>query len=198
VYVTNDDYTTHTGLTATVDVLNFNLTNAYHNTFAVTAGPASSTAVVTLPTIANLSTTYFINLKLTDSSNNVVSRNFYWYSTTADAVKNACKWYFCGASRSANMTSLATLPMITVSHTDTVGATSVSSTLTNSSSGLAFLVRARVLDNGANEVLPVWWSDNFITLLPGESRTLTASYFNNAAPPSGATVHLDGFNINPN
>jgi exo-1,4-beta-D-glucosaminidase len=30
VYVTNDDYTTHSGLTATVDVLNFNLSSAYH------------------------------------------------------------------------------------------------------------------------------------------------------------------------
>src|SRR5207248_11514893 len=56
---------------------------------------------ISLPTIANLSTTYFINLKLTDSSSNVVSRNFYWYSTTPDAVKNACKWYYCGASKSA-------------------------------------------------------------------------------------------------
>jgi exo-1,4-beta-D-glucosaminidase len=198
VYVTNDDYNTHSGLTATVDVLNFNLSSAYHNTFAVTAGPASSTAVVKLPTIANLSTTYFINLRLTDSSNNVVSRNFYWYSTTADAVKNACKWYYCGASKSANMTSLATLPMITVTHTDSVGANAVNTTLTNSNSSLAFLVRARVLDNAGTELLPVWWTDNYITLLPGESRTLTASYFNNAAPPSGATVHLDGFNINPN
>jgi len=85
------------------------------------------------------------------------------------------------------------LPLVTVSHADTVGTTSVSTTLTNSSSSLAFLIRARVLDAGGNEVLPVWWTDNYITLLPGESRTLTASYFNNAAPPSGATVHLDGF-----
>jgi exo-1,4-beta-D-glucosaminidase len=96
------------------------------------------------------------------------------------------------------MTSLATLPMITVTHTDSVGANAVNTTLTNSSSSLAFLVRARVVDNAGNELLPVWWTDNYITLLPGESRTLTASYFNNAAPPSGATVHLDGFNINPN
>jgi exo-1,4-beta-D-glucosaminidase len=198
VFVTNDDYTTHSGLTATVDVLNFNLANMYHNSFAVTAAPASSTAVVTLPTIANLSTTYFINLKLTNSSNNVVSQNFYWYSTTPDAVRNSCKWYFCAASKSANMTSLATLPMITVAHADVIGTTSVNTTLTNSSSSLAFLIRARVLDSAGNEVLPVWWSDNYVTLLPGQSRTLTATYFNNAAPPSGATVHLDGFNLNPN
>ncbi|MFL6303344.1 MAG: glycosyl hydrolase 2 galactose-binding domain-containing protein [Candidatus Sulfotelmatobacter sp.] len=198
VYVTNDDYTTHTGLTATVDVLNFNLTNMYHSTTGVTAGAASSTRVVTLPTIANLSTTYFINLKLTDSSNNVVSQNFYWYSTTPDAVRNSCKWYFCAASKSANLTSLATLPGVTVAHTDTIGATSVNTTLTNSSSSLAFLIRARVLDSAGNEVLPVWWSDNYITLLPGQSRNLIATYFNNAAPPSGATVHLDGFNVNAN
>lgn len=198
VYVTNDDYTTHSGLTATVDVLNFNLSNMYHNTFPVTAGPASSTAVVTLPTIANLSSTYFIKLQLTDSSNNVISRNFYWYSTTADSTTKSCKWYYCAARAYANMTSLQTLPMVTVSHADTVGATSVSTTLTNSSSNLAFMIRVRVLDSAGNEPLPVWWTDNYISLLPGESRTLTASYFNNATPPSGATVHLDGFNINPN
>ena len=96
------------------------------------------------------------------------------------------------------MTSLATLPMVTVSHTDTIGTNSVNTTLTNSSSNLAFLIRARVLDASGSEVLPVWWSDNYIFLLPGASRTLTATYFNNAAPPMGATVHLDGFNINPN
>ncbi|HYA26186.1 MAG TPA: glycoside hydrolase family 2 protein, partial [Terriglobales bacterium] len=197
VYVSNDDYTTHTGLTATVDVLNFNLANQYHNTFAVTAGPASSNAVVTLPTIAGLTTTYFINLKLTDSSNNVVSRNFYWYSTTADKTKK-CKWYYCATSTYANMTSLATLPMVTVSHSDTVGANSATTILTNSTTNLAFMIRARVLDSAGNETLPVWWSDNYITLMPGESRTLTATYFDNAAPPSGATVHLDGFNITPN
>ena len=193
----NDDYTTHTGLTATVDVLNFNLTNMYHSTTGLTAGPASSTPVVTLPTIVNLSTTYFINLKLTDSSNNVVGQKFYW-NPTPDAVRNSCKWYFCAASKSANLTSLATLPGITVAHTDTIGATSVNTTLTNSSSSLAFLIRVRVLDSAGNKVLPAWWSDNHITLLPGQSRTLTATYFNNAAPPSGATVHLDGFNVTPN
>lgn len=198
VYVTNDDYTTHTGLTATVDVLNFNLANMYHNTFAVTAGPASVNAVVTLPSISGLSTTYFIKLKLTDSSNNVVSQNFYWYSTTPDVTKSSCKWYYCATKTFANMTSLQTLPMVTVSHADTIGTNSVTTNLTNSSTSLAFMIRVRVLDSSGDETLPVWWTDNYITLLPGESRTLTATYFNSAAPPTGATVHLDGFNINPN
>jgi exo-1,4-beta-D-glucosaminidase len=198
VYVTNDDYTTHSGLTATVDVLNFNLSNVYHNTFSVTAGPATSTAVVSLPSIGNLSTTYFINLKLTDASNNVISQNFYWYSTTPDTTKSSCKWYYCATRQYANVTSLATLPMVTVSHTDTIGANSVTTTLTNASANLAFLIRARVLDSAGNETLPVCWSDNYITLLPGQNRTLMATYFNNAAPPTGATVHLDGFKINPN
>jgi hypothetical protein len=54
-----------------------------------------------------------------------------------------------------------------------------------------------VLDSAESEVLRVWWNNN-ITLLPGRSRTLTATYFNNAALPSGATVYLDGFNLNGN
>jgi len=198
VYVINDDYTTHSDMTATVDVLNFNLTNMYHHTFTVTADPASSNGVVTLPTISGLTTTYFINLNLSDSSNNVLSRNFYWYSTTADKTKKSCKWYYCATSTYANMTSLQTLPMVTVSHTDTIGTNSVTTTLTNSSTNLAFMIRVRVLDNAGNETLPVWWSENYITLLPGDTRTLTATYINDAAPPISATVHVDGYNINPN
>jgi exo-1,4-beta-D-glucosaminidase len=198
VYVTNDDYTTHTGLTATVDVLNFDLKNQYHNTFALTAGPASSNVVVTLPTIASLTTTYFIRLQLTDASNNVLSRNFYWYSTTPDATSSSCKWYYCATTTYANMTSLQTLPTITVSHADTIGTNSVSTTLTNSTSTLAFQIRVRVTDSSGNEILPVFWTDNYITLLPGESRAVTATYFNNGRVPTGAKVQVDGFNITPN
>ena len=82
------------------------------------------------------------------------------------------------------------------SHSDTFQTNSVSTTLSNSSASLAFLIRLRVT-NGGNEVLPVFWSDNYITLLPGETRTETAT-FNAATLPAGSIVQADGFNITPN
>lgn len=196
VVVTNDYYQTFTGMTATTDVLNFDMTNKFHNVTTLTVGPASSNVVLTIPALSGLTTTYFVKLRLQDSTGAVISDNFYWYSTQADMLGGHCKWYYCPTRTYANLTSLATLPMVTVTHTDTIGTNSVSTTLTNSSSTLAFLIRLRVTHSG-NEVLPVFWSDNYISLLPGESRTETAT-FNAGTLPSGSIVQVDGFNINPN
>jgi exo-1,4-beta-D-glucosaminidase len=196
VTVTNDYYQTFAGLTATADVLNFDLTNKYHNAVAITACPASSNVAFTIPTLSGLTTTYFVKLKLQDSTSKVLSDNFYWYSTTPDVLGGHCKWYFCPTKTYANLTALQTLPLVTVSHTDTVGTNSVTTTLTNSSTSLAFLIRLRVT-NAGSEVLPVFWSDNYISLLPGESRAETAT-FNAGTLPPGSIVQLDGFNIKPN
>jgi len=196
VVVTNDYYQSFAGLTATADVINFDMTNKYHNVVTLTAGPASSNVAITIPALTGLTTTYFVKLKLQDSTGKVISDNFYWYSTTPDMLGGHCKWYFCPTRIYANLSSLTTLPTVTVSHTDTIGTNSVSTTLTNTSSTLAFLVRLRVT-SGGNEVLPVFWSDNYVSLLPGESRTETAA-FNAGALPAGSKVQLDGFNINPN
>jgi exo-1,4-beta-D-glucosaminidase len=196
VIVTSDLYQSVAGLVATADVLNFDMTNKYHNVVTLTAGPASSNVAMTIPTLTGLTTTYFVKLKLQDSTGKVLSDNFYWYSTTPDVVGGHCKWYFCPAKTYANLTSLTTLPMVTVTHADTIGTTSVTTTLTNPSTTLAFLIRLRVT-NAGNEVLPVLWSDNYISLLPGESRTETAT-FNPGVLPTGSIVQVDGFNINPN
>jgi len=196
VVVTNDYIQTFTGMTATADVLNSDMTNKYHNAVVLTVGPASSNVAFTIPTISGLTTTYFVKLKLQDSTGKVISDNFYWYSTSPDIIGGHCKWYYCPTKTYANLTSLTTLPMVTVNHTDTVGTSSVSTTLTNSSSTLAFLIRLRVTHSGS-EILPVIWSDNYISLLPGESRTETAT-FNTGVLPAGSIVQLDGFNINPN
>jgi exo-1,4-beta-D-glucosaminidase len=196
VVVTNDYVQSFAGLVATVDVLNFDMSNKYHNAVTLTVGPASSNVAMTIPALSGLTTTYFVKLKLQDSTGKVISDNFYWYSTTPDMLGGHCKWYYCPTRTYANLTALTTIPNVTVSHRDTLGTNSMTTVLTNSSTNLAFLIRLRVTSNG-NEVLPVFWSDNYISLLPGESRTETAT-FNPGTLPSGAIVQVDGFNINPN
>jgi exo-1,4-beta-D-glucosaminidase len=55
---------------------------------------------------------------------------------------------------------------------------------TSSSSTVAFFIRADIRrgtaagvpDPGDNEVLPTFWTDDDVTLWPGESETLHASY----------------------
>jgi len=80
---------------------------------------------------------------------------------------------------------------------------------------LAFYVRAQLYyrrngmttgdDNDDDDrILPVWWSDNYINLLPGEKRVLTAEYEdrnavsgNNNNNEEKVEVRVDGWNVHP-
>ena len=71
-------------------------------------------------------------------------------------------------------------------------------TVENSGSGLAFLVRLRLLKgkNGA-EVLPVFWDDNYISLLPGEKREITVHARKSDLGAAKPILAVDGFNVAP-
>ena len=69
-------------------------------------------------------------------------------------------------------------------------------TLANPGPSLAFFVRLRILQSpdGA-EILPSMWSDNYVSLLPGETRTLTARWRSDDAPGAKSRcVKIDGYN----
>jgi beta-galactosidase/beta-glucuronidase len=52
-------------------------------------------------------------------------------------------------------------------------------TIKNTGNNLAFMLNLRLIGNESQqEILPTFWSDNYICLLPGESKTLTAEIMN--------------------
>src|SRR6202035_2764949 len=53
---------------------------------------------------------------------------------------------------------------------------------------------AGVPASGDNQVLPVFWSDNDVTLWPGESQTLTAAYRSSALECQSPVVSVSGWN----
>jgi exo-1,4-beta-D-glucosaminidase len=69
-------------------------------------------------------------------------------------------------------------------------------TIENPSKSLAFFVRLKV-DKGAKgeEILPVVWEDNYISLLPGEKREITASYRAGELGTAKASVEVSGWNM---
>ena len=69
-------------------------------------------------------------------------------------------------------------------------------TLKNPGTSVAFFVRLRVLKSKDGEqILPSTWSDNYVSLLPGESRTLTARWRSEDAPGATPAVVVDGWNV---
>jgi exo-1,4-beta-D-glucosaminidase len=111
-------------------------------------------------------------------------------------------------SRYADLTQLQRLApaRIAVSATSrrAGGKTVTRVTISNTSSmrTVGFLLRADVrrgaaaatADAGDNEVLPIAWSDNDITLWPGESQTLTATYRTRDLRGRAPVVSVYGWN----
>jgi exo-1,4-beta-D-glucosaminidase len=72
----------------------------------------------------------------------------------------------------------------------------VTTTLTNNSNHIAFFVRVEATAGaGGEEVLPVTYDDNYVTLFPHESRTVTAkldaSHLNGKKP----ALRVEGYNV---
>ena len=69
-------------------------------------------------------------------------------------------------------------------------------TLENPSKNLAFFVRLKV-SKGAKgeEILPVVWEENYISLLPGEKREITATYRTRELGTAKPVVEVSGWNV---
>jgi exo-1,4-beta-D-glucosaminidase len=67
----------------------------------------------------------------------------------------------------------------------------------NTSSSVAFQIRLRLADKKDRDVVPVFWQDNYFSLLPGEERIVTVNY--ETAELHGARPHIQvsGFNVAP-
>jgi exo-1,4-beta-D-glucosaminidase len=67
--------------------------------------------------------------------------------------------------------------------------------LKNESPSLAFFMRLNLTSCArGNDILPILWSDNYISLLPGETRDLTATY--RARQAEAIRVDMAGWNVN--
>jgi len=124
----------------------------------------------------------FLKLQLFDAGDSLVSDNFYWIPT------------------GEKLTGLEKLPVVSLEYSttfrvdgdETVGTVKV----TNPTDQLAFFVRA-ILQKEADglEVLPVFWSDNYISLLPGESQTLEVRISTKHLAGQKPKVRLEGWNL---
>ena len=188
IVVVNSTYQRMAGLHASVDVHNTAWKELYKEDAPVDASVDSSQIVLTLPEslYTDAERTFFIDLKLTDGAGKLVSRNFYWVPgmlTTFDWSRT--DYTHTPAARHEDLTALANLPAAKVVAAAAIEKTArgreVRVELENASSALAFQVSAAVRTTKGGLVAPVIWSDNWIELVPGEKRVLTA-----LLPESGA------------
>ena len=69
-------------------------------------------------------------------------------------------------------------------------------TIENPGTGLAFAVNPRILKLTSKEpVLPVFWEDNYVSLLPKEKRVLQVEFDLKDLSGEKALLKVDGWNV---
>jgi exo-1,4-beta-D-glucosaminidase len=201
IWVVSSQYVDAKGLKLTTKIYNLDATEKFTQTNAVDASADSTAKVFTLPDVAGLSPTYFLVLRLEDSAGKLVGSNFYWLSTKPETLDWAkTNWWMTPTASYADYTAISQLAKVKLKetdHTERKGAEAITRvTIENPSKSLAFFVRLKV-DKGSKgeEILPVVWEDNYISLLPGEKREVSATYRASELGAAKATVEVSGWNV---
>ena len=202
IVVVNSTYTLAANLHAGVRVYNLTGKEIYSSQAVVDAAADSAQRVFSIPEslYQGSDRILFVDLTLADAAGAVVSRNFYWVPTTLTTFDWAKTDYtHTPAARHEDLAALTTLPPSKITSRAEIESTSQGRELRlhlyNSSVELAFQVSAALRTSSGGLIAPVIWSDNWIELLPGESRTLTALLPDSA--PAGPIVQISGWNIAP-
>ena len=126
----------------------------------------------------------FVDLQLKDSSNQVISRNFYWLGSTAESYRQL------DALPQVNLTASSGVKQVN-------GETEVDVQLKNATATAALAVKL-TLQNASDgkRILPAYLSDNYVSLLPGQTESIRIRYPSEAGE-SRPQIAIRGWNVAP-
>jgi exo-1,4-beta-D-glucosaminidase len=203
IWLVSSQYEDAHGLKLTTKIYNLDASEKFSQENNVDAAADSTAKIFTLPILQGLSPTYFLALQLEDSTGKLVGSNFYWLSTKPETLDWAkTNWWMTPTESYADYTALSQLPKIklkiTTNKTDIQHDEAVTRiTIENPNKSIAFFVRLKIDKAQLQEILPVIWSDNYISLLPGEKREVTATYRTSqlGASRTPGAVEVSGWNV---
>jgi exo-1,4-beta-D-glucosaminidase len=201
VDITNSLQQRFAGLKAEAVIYNLDGSVKYSKKLTVSVEPDSIAECFALPAINGLSDTYFLRLELADANGAIKSINWYWLSLKGDALDwKKSKWYMTPETGYADYSALQTIGKTAVKmvYTSEKGADSSfhTVTLTNTGKMVAFQVHLRALKGrSGDDILPVIFSDNYLELAPGESRTIRCSYADKDAQGATPFFLLSAWNL---
>lgn len=178
-------------LTARARLLDLQLNEVFRHEQQLCVPADGVVTLCQLPERRTLSRTHFLLLELRGADALLHSRNFYWLSSERDVIDHAnANWYMAPLAAFADFRALGELPAAALSlerQRARERAGEVAIAVRNTGSSLAFFTRLRLLTAAGLEILPTHASDNYISLLPGESVELTlrdARTSGNRQPPA--------------
>lgn len=170
---------------AHLSIYNLDGSIAYQHDFDVSAAASAATSLGAVAWPAGLTTVHFVKLELCDVDGKPVSENFYWRALP---------------EQQDELKALGSLPTVTldakVVRRDLEGKSYFDVTLNNPGTQIALMAHVQLRRKGSGQrVLPVYYSDNYLSLVPNESKTITIEAATADLKGEAALVLVDGWNI---
>jgi exo-1,4-beta-D-glucosaminidase len=189
IYVVNSTYNSFSNLTASAKLYNFNLEEKFSQDVSVSVIPDDSRKIIEINWPNDNSNIYFLKLELSNDADSVISRNFYWLSRKGD--------------EKADFTDLNKLQDASVNVALESAAKSGDTwnavvKIENISKNLAFFVNPKIIkDQSRDLVTPVFWDDNYISMLPGDKRTVSVHFDAKDLGEEQPMLEVEGWNVEP-
>ncbi len=171
------------GLTAKAQLLNMDASVAWEKEMTVDSHEDTTDKCIRLEFPSNLSKVHFIKLTLTENGT-VVSENFYHRSLEEN-----------------NYQALRELPKVKLlpaidTRKDPDGTWHATVTVENTTAIPALMIRVNVTgEKDGLQFLPVFYSDNYFALLPGEKKTVNIRWKDEDTRGNTPKVQLSGYNV---
>ena len=203
IYVVNQTERPQENLTVSVAYYAIDGTRKYFNELKnVNVAARSSAETMTVARIKDTGPVYFVKCELRDATGKVVAENSYWSSTLDDDLgepKNDVQ-FKTDLAQWSDLSSLNSMPRAILKASATFSRArddgTATITLTNPTDHIAFFIRAEVTaGSGGNEILPITYSDNYVTLFPHESRIIAANFQLQLLAGQTPSLRLEGYNV---
>ncbi|KXT14473.1 hypothetical protein AC579_4795 [Pseudocercospora musae] len=132
--------------------------------------PNTSKPIGKVSGIDKIKNVAFLRLILQDSGSKSRSRNVYWLTSGIDKLDwDDSTWYYTPVTKYVNYGALWKMQTASlVTYANPTGTDVYTVTLQNRSGFPAFFIRLNLVDEAGQDVVPVFWEDNYVTLFPQE------------------------------
>jgi hypothetical protein len=170
------------GLIATASIYNMDGTLQWEKDTITDSNEDTTLKIFKVGFPASLSAVHFIKLTLTESDQ-VISENFYWRGL-----------------EEGNYTALNSVPKIQLKSKTHIRKEDdqwiLTTLLHNETKHPALMVRLKVVGKKDRErILPVFFSDNYVFLMPGEEKVITMKLRDHDTRGENPVVEISGFNL---
>lgn len=201
IYISNDAVGSLDNFEAVISVYNLKSEKIFEKSVKVSTPENKSELISELPDLKGYHEVYFLDLKLKNLNGEVVSDNFYWLATSPDQMDwKKTVWFYTPQKTYADFTKINGMTQVkpVVTKVETIDGEEgvITLTIKNPAKEISFFTEIVLEKKEAGApVLPQFLSDNYISLLPGETKKVIIRYHLKDLEGDQPVLKIQGINL---